>query len=254
MKIGILDSGIGGLTILADCMDRLPPISYIYYADTENVPYGTKSKEEIHSLVAESAAFLISKKIDLLVLACNTATSTSVAALRRNYDIPIVGMEPAVKPAAELDSSKKILVCATDLTLREKKLNDLIDTINAKDRAHLMSLQKLVEYAEKFDFKSKGVTEYLNKKFSTIKWEDYSSLVLGCTHFIFFRKIIKRSIPPHINIIDGNKGTVNRIIDLLGGFTSTLPHTRTTYYESGKNTVPTRFRKYLNYLIELKRG
>ena len=123
MAIAVFDSGIGGLSVLSQARQRLPKKDYVYYADTKNVPYGVKSKEEVLGYVNEAAEFLLGLgNIEALVLACNTATSVAAASLRSKYDIPILGMEPAVKPAVTADKVHRILVTATPLTLREEKM------------------------------------------------------------------------------------------------------------------------------------
>ena len=109
-SIGIFDSGIGGLTVLKEIVELLPNEKYIYYADTDNVPYGTKPKEEVKKYIKEAVELLISKNAKVIVLACNTATSIAIKDLRINYNIPIIGIEPAIKPAIETKEDKKVLV------------------------------------------------------------------------------------------------------------------------------------------------
>ena len=113
MKIGFLDSGIGGLSVLHDLLTRMPMGEYLYYADSENAPYGEKSEEEIYSLVARGVDFLISRGAGAIVLACNTATSVAAKRLRAAHSLPIVGMEPAVKPAVRFHSQGRVLVTGT---------------------------------------------------------------------------------------------------------------------------------------------
>jgi len=248
MKIGVFDSGVGGLTVLKQAMVAYPSAHYLYFADTKNVPYGTKSKKEIKKLVFEAVEFLVDKKIDLLILACNTATSVAVKSLRKKYNLPIVGMEPAVKPAILLKKDKnKILVCATKLTLKEKKLKELITNLNAKDDIKLMSLQKLVRFAEERVFDSKRLDRYLQKKFEKIEWNKYKAVVLGCTHFLFYKEHLNSLIPKHIEIIDGNQGTINRMLQLLPADRKKSKF-RISYYESMKKVNPKKFENFLNRL------
>ncbi len=126
MRIGIFDSGIGGLTMLAEAVKEFLESDYIYFADTGNVPCGTKSREEVESLVLKAADFLNNKGTDALVIACNTATSVGVEELRRRYSFPVIGMEPVVKIALEKDKNKKVLVMAAALTLKEDKFKKLV--------------------------------------------------------------------------------------------------------------------------------
>ena len=254
MSIGFFDSGVGGLTVLHKAMQQLPREHFIYYADTDNVPYGTKTNSEIKALVIKAVEFIVSKKVEALVLACNTATSVVVNELRDLYDIPIVGMEPAIKPAVEISSGKKILVCATDRTLREDKLKHLIKDLNADDIITLLSLQELVNYGEQFDFYSDNLMNYLHDIFDGVDWSEYHSIVLGCTHFIFYKNIIKSMIPNHIQVIDGNKGTVNRLLSLLDKNVSTSEshHATCNYYTSGREVSPLYFDHYMRFISELK--
>ncbi len=253
MSIAFFDSGVGGLSVLHAAMQRLPGEQFIYYADTDNVPYGTKTHAEIRKHVLGAVEFLISKEIKALVIACNTATSVVVKDLREKYSLPIIGMEPAVKPAVELSSGRKILVCATDRTLSEDKLKHLIKDLDADDKVSLLSLQELVDYGENFDFNSSMLMAYLNDKLGTIDWSTYHSIVLGCTHFIFFENIIRDMIPHNIKIIDGNTGTINRLISLLGSKDShsAMASALCDYYISGREVSSIYFDHYMRFLTEL---
>jgi len=245
MKIGVFDSGVGGLTVLKQAIAAYPKAHYLYFADTDHVPYGTKTKKEIKALVLDAAAFLVDKDIDLLIIACNTATSVAVKALRKKYDLPIIGMEPAVKPAIRLKkSSRKILVCATKLTLKEKKLHDLIANLDASDDVKFLSLQKLVKFAEKKDFNSKKLHKYLEKRLAKIKWKKYKAMVLGCTHFLFYKEQLKKYMPDHIELIDGNNGTINRMLDLLPS-DKKAETLKISYYTSKKTAEADNFDDYL---------
>ena len=116
MNIGFFDSGIGGLSVLREALAVLPNENYLYYADTDNTPYGTKTRNEV-KLAFKAVEFLTSRRIKALVIACNAATSASVEDLRKKYDFPIIGMEPAVKPAVtkSLNGGKRVLVCLPPL-------------------------------------------------------------------------------------------------------------------------------------------
>ncbi len=131
MKIGFFDSGIGGLTVLSEAIKRLPNHEYLYYADTLHAPYGPKPKEEVRGYVFEAIEFLVQQGAQIIVIACNTATSIAIEELRTKYSIPIIGMEPAVKPAIHLkdEMKKRVLVTATPLTLKEEKLHRLIQRV-----------------------------------------------------------------------------------------------------------------------------
>ncbi|ADL12520.1 glutamate racemase [Acetohalobium arabaticum] len=211
MKIGFFDSGVGGITVLKEALKVLPNKDYIYYADTANVPYGTKPKEEVKHYVFDAVDFITDQGINALVIACNTATSVAVNDLRDEFQFPIIGMEPAVKPAVEKNKTKKVLVTATPLTLQEEKLWELVAKIGSKDIIDSLPLPKLVEFAENFIFDEETILSYLEERFSSYDLNRYSSIVLGCTHFIFYRRLFRKIIPDDVEIIDGNRGAVKQL-------------------------------------------
>lgn len=213
--IGVFDSGIGGLTVLKEIIKILPNEEYIYYADTDNVPYGIKPKEEVKEYINKAVNFLIDKDVKAIVIACNTATSIAINDLRKKYSLPIIGIEPAAKPAIENRGQKKVLIMATPTTIREEKLHNLLKNFNAEKFVDLIAMPKLVEYAETGKFNSKEVKDYLNMQLEKFNLQDYSEIVLGCTHFPFFKEEIREMVPQSISIIDGSKGVANRLKNIL---------------------------------------
>jgi len=213
--IGVFDSGIGGLTVLKKIIEILPNEKYIYYADTDNVPYGTKPKEEVKEYINKAVEFLILKNVKAIVIACNTATSVAVKDLRSEYSIPIIGIEPAAKPAVENRGEKRVLIMATPTTIKEEKLKYLLEELNATEYVDLVAMPKLVEFAESGDFKSNRVKEYIQDELKEYDLEKYSELVLGCTHFPFFKEILSEVFLKDTQIIDGSLGVANRLKNIL---------------------------------------
>ena len=158
--IGVFDSGIGGLTVLKKIIEVLPNEKYIYYADTNHVPYGTKPKEIVKKYINEAVEFLLAKKVKAIVIACNTATSIAIKDLRKHYSLPIIGIEPAAKPALENRGDKKVLIMATPTTIKEEKLHILLKKLKAQTKVDLISMSKLVEFAEEREFESDKVKQY----------------------------------------------------------------------------------------------
>lgn len=216
MRIGFFDSGIGGLTVLHEALNNLPDEDYIYFADTANVPYGTKPKETVRAHIFEAVEFLAEQEIKALVVACNTATSVAVEDLRKRYSFPIIGMEPAVKPAVEKNSRhKRVLVLATQLTLREAKFKNLVSKVDNEMIVDFLPAPGLVQLAEGFVFDEAGVGPYLRELLGAYDLSQYGTVVLGCTHFVFFRKALQQILPSGIQIIDGNEGTVKHLRTIL---------------------------------------
>lgn len=213
--IGVFDSGIGGLTVLRKIIETLPNEKYIYYADTDNVPYGTKPKEEVKKYINNAVEFLISKNVKAIVVACNTATSIAMKELREKYTFPIIGIEPAAKPAVENRGNKKVLIMATPTTIKEEKLKYLLERLNAEEYVDLIAMPKLVEFAENKEFESENVKKYIEERLQEYNLDDYSELVLGCTHFPFFKEILSKIFPKDTQIIDGSTGVANRLKSIL---------------------------------------
>lgn len=248
-KIGVFDSGIGGLTVLSKIIELLPNEEYIYYADTENVPYGTKLKEEVKKYVRKAIEFLISKDVKAIVIACNTATSIAINELRNTYSIPIIGIEPAVKPAIENKGKKKVLVMATPTTIREEKLHNLIEKFEAREYVDLIPMPKLVEFAEKREFESEEVEKYIKEELKIYNLKNYSELVLGCTHFPFFKETLAKIFPKETRIIDGSLGVANRLKNVLKENNMLANNIlKIEYYYSGKLVKED---KNLNELLQM---
>ena len=217
MKIGFLDSGLGGITVLKEALKLLPNEDYLYYADTLHVPYGEKSKDEVKGYIFDAVDFLISQGIKALVVACNTATSIAINDLRLKYDFPVIGMEPAVKPAVIKNgfSGKRVLVFATALTLTESKFHELVSQVDQNNIVDFLPLPGLVILAEKLEFGSDTVIPYLKEKLSSYDLSLYGTVVLGCTHFPLFIDSFKKILPQDIDIIDGAYGTIKHLKALL---------------------------------------
>ena len=211
MKLAFFDSGIGGLSVLHHARKILPREDFIFFADEDNVPYGTKTRQEVLRFVDAAFDFLTTQKVSAIVVACNTATSVAVKKMREKYPVPIIGMEPALKLALDTFPARKVLVAATAITITGEKIRRLIKNLHAENFAELRALPGLVEFAERQEFNSPDVENYLRGEL-TYDWENFSSLVLGCTHFNYFKDTLRKILPAHVKILDGNAGTVNELI------------------------------------------
>ncbi|WP_055669707.1 glutamate racemase [Desnuesiella massiliensis] len=217
MQIGFFDSGIGGITVLHDTLKMLPNEDYIYYADTLNVPYGPKPKDKVKNYIFNAVEFIIQQGVEAIVIACNTATSVAIEELRAKYSIPIIGMEPAVKPAIEKnkDINRRVLVTATALTVKEEKLQNLIAKLDNEHVVDLLPLPGLVQFSEKLEFNEEIVLTYLKEQLFKYDLNNYETLVLGCTHFSYYKDMFRKLLPSHVNIIDGNIGTAKNLERIL---------------------------------------
>ncbi|WP_370850496.1 glutamate racemase [Megasphaera sp.] len=256
MKIAFFDSGIGGLSVLHHAMKVLPHEQFIFFADEDNVPYGTKTREQVFQYVSDAFSFLMTKDVKAIVVACNTATSVAVKELRHKYTIPIIGMEPAAKKALDMDTDRsRVLVIATPITVRGRKIKDLIEKYDTENLVDLLAMPGLVEFAEKMDFSSPDVEAYIRRQFAPYDFSRYSNLVLGCTHFNYFKETLRHILPDHVCFVDGNEGTIRELIRQLDYHKGLeyLPQT-VEYYYSGRAVTDPQERQRINaYLQQLER-
>lgn len=250
LTVGFFDSGIGGVSVLEKATCQLPTTDFLFYADSAHVPYGKKTKEDIIGFVDDAVGFLRKEGADIVVLACNTATSAAAKYLRNKYDFPILGMEPAVKVASTIlgnDDRQKIIVTATELTLKLEKLDTLIHRLGVMDNVEEVPLQRLVTFAEQGVFEGAEVEAYLRDAFSACDLQHTCSVVLGCTHFTFYKTLISRIVLQltgcTIPVIDGNSGTVNYLATMIenGRYVKKPLEERIRFFESG---VEAPFEKY----------
>lgn len=211
MKIGIFDSGIGGLSTLHQAMITLPEVDYCFYADTDHVPYGERTVEEIRGFVDHAVGFLVDKGCEAICLACNTATSAAITMVRQKYGIPVIGIEPAVKPAIAHCKDKRVLVIATPVTAKEPKLHNLVMKYDYDHKVDIVPMPGLVRLAQDGIFTGDKVLNYIHKAFADLNLSDYSELVLGCTHFNYFKDTFAKIFPDDVEIIDGNLGVAKHL-------------------------------------------
>lgn len=242
MRIAFFDSGIGGLTVLHQAKKRMPQEDYLYYADTDHVPYGSKTKEEIRRYVQDAVDFIAAQDVKALVVACNTATSVAIQSLRTRYAFPILGMEPAVKPAVKSAViSKRVLVTATPVTLREQKLHDLLLQVDQNHKTDLLPLPKLVELAEQGRFEDGQAEAYLRQITAEIDLQQYCTVVLGCTHFNYFKDSFRNIFGADVTLLDGSDGTVNNLYRVLAEHDLLEQNSGTIhYYTSGREAEQLR--------------
>jgi glutamate racemase len=207
--IGLLDSGLGGIGVLGEALRQLPNEDYVYYGDTANAPYGDKAPEEVLGLVHQAVERLIELRCKAIVIACNTATSVSAGKLRQELDLPIIGMEPALKPASQLPGGGKILVMATRVTLALPKFQALMAQYGRD--AVPVPCPGLMECVERGELEGPKVTALLRQLLGPWLSQPIKAVVLGCTHYPFLRKTIAALFPAGTPLIDGNAGSVRQL-------------------------------------------
>jgi glutamate racemase len=211
--IGFFDSGVGGISVLKEAIEVLPGEDFIYFGDSKNAPYGVKNVDEVKKLTFNAVEFLISNNAKAIVIACNTATSAAILDIREKYSklMPIIGIEPALKPAVELNRKGKIIIMATPMTLSEKKFSDLMKHYENEADIEPLPCPGLVELIERGIIEGTEVTEYLQSKINPFKKTGIAAIVLGCTHYPFIKKTLNKILYNETPIIDGSRGTVNHL-------------------------------------------
>ena len=226
-----MDSGVGGISVLQKMVKLMPAEDFLFFGDSANAPYGTKTTEEVRELVFRAVAAFLEEGAKAVAIACNTATSAAVRDLRLHYpDLPIVGIEPALKPAVERHPGGRILVMATPMTIREEKFHLLLSRFEDKAKIIPMACPGLMEYVESGQADSDEVEAFLkdllkefiikldssqsaknnisNKKFPCTSLD---AVVLGCTHYPFVTHRIRNVLGEDVDILDGSLGTAREL-------------------------------------------
>ena len=211
--IGFFDSGMGGLSVLKTARHFLPAEDFIYYADTANMPYGTRCEAEIFELVRRGVLYLAGRGAKVIALACNTATNVGAASLRKELDVTIVGIEPAVKSAFESGISGGTLVITTVATCLQNKFRELAERYGGENVIVCPS-ESLASLIERSFEDKQLIRNHIEKEYGKFR-QSVSKIVLGCTHFVLVADIFQ-SVFPGAKLFDGNLGTAKRLFSLLG--------------------------------------
>lgn len=212
--IGLFDSGVGGTSIWNEIHNLLPNENTIYLADSKNAPYGLKSKEEIIDLSFKNTEFLLHQNCKIIVVACNTATTNAIKELRTKYDVPFIGIEPAIKPAALQSKTQTIGILATKGTLNSELFHKSV--ANHPDVKIIEQIgHGLVQLIENGDIDSAEMEELLKSYLNPMVEKNIDYLVLGCSHYPYLIPQIKKIIPPKIKIIDSGEAVAKQTQKIL---------------------------------------
>lgn len=200
--IGVFDSGVGGLTILSALRKKLPYEDYVYFGDTANCPYGTRSDAEIIELSIQANRFLIEYGVKLIVVACNTASLAALDALRSTFSVPFVGVVPAVELAARATKTGRIGIAATNQTVKSLYLRQMVDNFTGGMRTFATGCPELVTLVERGELDGPIVEDTVRQALQPFLKEGVDVIVLGCTHFPVLRSVIERVVGHHVQVID----------------------------------------------------
>lgn len=209
--IGVLDSGLGGISVLRELVKLMLGEDFIYYGDSANAPYGTRTPEEVIDLTKKDVEFLLERGAKAIVVACNTATSVAIKELRAAYEevLPVIGIEPALKPAVKAKEHSKVVVMATPMTLSQTKFNSMMHIYEDDANIIKMPCPGLVEYIESGVLDGPVLDAYLEKQFAPYDKAEIDAVVLGCTHYPLIREVIQKHLPG-VFVYDGGFGTAKQ--------------------------------------------
>lgn len=213
LPIAFFDSGVGGISVLREAVKLLPYEDYLFFGDSVHAPYGTRPRQEILDLTLFHASRLYARGIKALVIACNTATSAAIHELRQIYtQIPVIGIEPALKPAALMSPHPTVLVMATPGTVNGDKFHNLLGHYTAQAEVIPLGCPGLMEYVEAGKTDGPEVTSYLSSLLLPVMEKTpVDAIVLGCTHYPFVEPVIRRITGESVRIFDGGSGTAREL-------------------------------------------
>lgn len=217
--VGIFDSGMGGVSLLRDALKVLPNENYIYYGDNLNAPYGDRSEDEILELTSKAADFLLEHGVKALVLACNTATSAAINILRQKLDVPVVSVEPAIKPACEKQGNGKVFMLATDATTKLSRYRKLLSRMPDPSRVVNVGISGIVSRVERGELGIHAYDDIFDKYLAPYHGETADAVVLGCTHYVFIHGAVKAYFKNNMRgecaVYDGNRATARQLRRVL---------------------------------------
>lgn len=237
--IAVFDSGVGGISVLKELVRQMPNEDFLFFGDSLHAPYGTKTKEEVRELTIEATKRFMKQGAKGVTIACNTATSAAVRVLREMYpDFPIVGIEPALKPAVLHCPGEKVLVLATPMTIREEKFHKLLNQYEKDAFVIPLPAPGLMEFVEEGKTDSIELMEFLDKLLDPYKEgkpDEVSGVVLGCTHYPFVADSISKVLGNKARIFDGAEGTareMKRRLDVAGKLNPDVERKGTVVFET----------------------
>ena len=215
MKVGVMDSGSGGLTILNAIHQKHPYLDLVYLADDAYAPYGSKSIKQLQERLIKVGKFFEREKVSAIVVACNTATVAAIDALRASTTLPVIGVEPAVKPAFRVSKKRRVAVLATPVTAESQRLNQLIDLWKADTHVSIMSSTTLAFDIDAWPETEAKVTETIEQLSCSMLEQNIDTLVLACTHYPLVKHLFEKVLGDACEIVEPSEGVVAQLIRRL---------------------------------------
>ncbi len=229
-RIGIIDSGLGGISAMNELYRVMGAGHFLYYGDLANSPYGLKEPDEVIQYTRAACDYFVERGASAILVACNTATSASIIELRKSYAVPVFGMEPAIKPALLENPGQRIGVLATSLTLKGEKFLHLAEDLRALESLVPVQCDGLSTLVDRGDLS--GARGFLVPIVERLQNEEIRSVVLGCTHYVLLGPVF-RELYPALSLYDGNAGTARHIVKTLGLHIPIRGETRVHFFLNG---------------------
>lgn len=239
--IGVIDSGVGGLTVAKEIMRQLPNEQILYVGDTARCPYGPRSGEEVKKFTWQMTNFLVSKGIKMLVIACNTATAVALEEIQDELPIPVVGViYPGARTAIKVTKNNQIGVIGTVGTIKSGAYEKALKTINRKSKVTSLACPKFVPLVESGEFEGPIVKKVVAETLTPIKNKGLDTLILGCTHYPLLEKIIKKTMGENVEVISSGEETAREVSTILffnGTLTTDKDEPIHQFYTTGSKAI-----------------
>jgi len=237
-SIGVIDSGVGGLTVAQELMRQLPHERLIYLGDTKRCPYGSRSEEEVRAFTWEMVRFLLHKEIKLLVVACNTATAFTIDELKEQLDIPVIGViNPGARAAINASENKNIAVIGTEGTIKSKSYVKALQQIDANLDVYPLACPTLVPMVEQGIFSGDQAVEVAEYALEPLQpFHAFDTLILGCTHYPLIKDVIQHVVGDHVNIVSSSEETAREtsaLLDVMELLNTDVQHVIHEFYTTG---------------------
>ena len=254
--VGVFDSGVGGLTVAREIMRQLPNERIVYFGDTARVPYGSKSKNTVVKYSRQIIKFLETKNIKAIVIACNTATALALDDIKKDLEIPIIGVvKPGAKVAVEKTKNNKIGIIATEATVNSHMYTDVIKKYNQDIEVYTKACPLFVSLVEEGWIKDDVTYEVARRYLKEMQDKDIDTLVLGCTHFPLLRKLIGEVMGPEVELVNPAYETavsLGKLLDKLGISAKDENRYRGGMYEFYVSDAADKFKNFANTILPFR--
>lgn len=214
--VGVFDSGVGGLTVLHECLVNLPHEDFVYLGDTNSFPYGARTAEDVRALAFRNTSFLVAQGVKLIIVACNSATAAALPQLQAAFDTPIVGVVmPGARAAVQETRNRRVGLMATETTVRSASYQQALQTLDAGLEVYPVACPRLAPLIQEGDVSSEEVEEAVRHYVTPLKTAGCDTVILGCTHYPLVTPMLRRLLGPGVSLINSAEEIAREVIEML---------------------------------------